>query len=129
MGSDTETDIEGKWKIILSVSAGKANASFEESYLMIKGNSFERHTPDYVFERTFTIDSIHKPHHINLLITNEPDKGKIFLGIYKIEGDSLFIAHSLPGFPRPVSFESTLGNKQIFSLSVKRKRLIKIKQV
>ena len=72
-----------------------------------------------MFTRTIAVDSSKVPHHIDLHITNEPDYGKTFLGIYKIENDTLFIAHALPGKPRPEVFESTTENQQILSVSHK----------
>lgn|GEM_PF-2120558 len=112
-------NINGKWILTKSVSAGVEGASPEGTFLLIEDDLFERHTPSYVFQRKITLNDSILPHWIDLLIVNEPDKGKTFLGIYKREGDTLFIAHTLPNMPRPVSFESTSENKQILSVSVK----------
>jgi uncharacterized protein (TIGR03067 family) len=113
--------INGKWRLTRSVAAGVEGASPEGTFLVIKDNLFERHTPEYVFERQIDVNKDTSPAKIDLHITNEPDKGKIFLGIYKLEGDTLFIAHSLPGNPRPTQFESTAENKQILSVSVRER--------
>ena len=115
----TDQALNGKWQVDLSVAGGVAGATPVGTYLLIEGGYFERNTPDYVFTRTLTINNDTLPHQVDLHITNEPGIGKIFLGIYKIEGDTLYIAHSLPGRPRPVIFESTPENQQILSVSTK----------
>lgn len=116
---ETTHSLNGKWKLIRAVSAGTEGASPKGTYLVIKDTVFERHTPEYVFERKITVNTTTTPFQMDLYITNEPDKGKTFLGIYKLEGDTLYIAHALPGSPRPVNFESTLENKQILSITLK----------
>lgn len=115
-----KTNLDGQWHLTRSVAAGKEGASPGGTFILIKGDVVERHTPDHVFERIMLLDPSVQPHHIDLHITNEPNKGEVFLGIYKIEGDILTIAHSLPGRPRPTTFESTEENEQILSISQKQ---------
>ena len=115
----TDIALDGKWKVTLSVAAGEEGATPAGTYLLIEGSYFERNTPAHVFTRSLTINKDTLPHQIDLHITNEPDLGKTFLGIYKIEGNTLLIAHALPGRPRPVGFESTPENEQILSVSTK----------
>jgi uncharacterized protein (TIGR03067 family) len=115
-----DTALNGTWRIVKSVASGVEGATPEGSYLLIRGEVFERHTPSYVFTRTISINAERTPHEIDLLITNEPDKGKVFLGIYSIEGDTLTLAHALPGRPRPTGFASTPDNQQILSVSVRQ---------
>ena len=103
----------------MSVAAGIEGATPVGTYLRIADDYFERNTPAYVFTRTIDVNTDTVPHHIDLHITNEPDLGKTFLGIYKLEGNTLSLAHALPGKPRPVSFESTQENQQILSVSEK----------
>lgn len=111
--------LDGKWNLVRSVASGKEGASPEGSFLKIQGDLFERHTPNHVFTRKLKLDTTKNPMEIDLLITNEPDLGKTFLGILECDDDILTIAHSLPGFPRPTSFESTPENQQILSISKK----------
>lgn len=115
-----QINIDGKWLLTRSVSAGKEGASPDGKFLLIEGTLFERHTPNYIFERQLMLNTSVFPYQIDLHITNEPDKGKTFLGIYKVEGDVLTIAHALPGKPRPTTFESTEENEQILSISTKQ---------
>ena len=115
----TDNELNGKWQVIKSVAAGIEGATPEGTYLKIEADYFERQTPNYVFTRTIDINKESVPYQINLHITNEPDLGTIFLGIYKLEGNTLYIAHALPGRSRPVSFESTTENHQILSVSTK----------
>ena len=105
--------------LIKSASAGKEGASPKGTYLLINENKFERHTPNHIYERIISVNKKTQPSQMDLHIINEPDKGKTFLGIFIIEGDTLTIAHSLPGKSRPVEFESTKENEQILSISVK----------
>ena len=116
----TDHELEGTWDVVLSVAAGEEGATPAGTYLKIEGDYFERNTPNHIFTRTIVVNKDTTPYEIDLHITNEPDKGKTFLGIYKVEGNTLSIAHALPGNPRPSQFESTAANKQILSVSKKQ---------
>ncbi len=96
--------LNGKWNIIKAISSGIEGATPKGTYLYIQENLFERHTPKYIFTREMELNRTTNPFQIDLHITNEPELGKTFLGIFKLEGDILTIAHSLPNFPRPTSF-------------------------
>ncbi len=120
LAMDSHHALNGRWVLTRAVSAGEEGASPKGTFLVIQGDEFERHTPTYVFNRKIKINDAVVPHQIDLLITNEPDKGQTFLGIYKIEGNTLMLAHALPSNPRPTDFESTQENKQILSISVKQ---------
>ena len=74
----------------------------------------------HVFKIEIVVSNNIFPHEIDLHITNEPEKGKTFLSIYKIEGDTLFICHALPGATRPTEFSSRQENKHILSVSKRR---------
>ena len=113
--------LEGRWRIVKAVSGGVEGATPEGTYLFIQGDVFERQTPDYTYKRRITLNTNRHPFQIDLHITNEPHKGSTFLGLFKLEADTLYIAHSLPNHPRPVDFESTQENKQILSISVRQK--------
>jgi len=115
-----QEELNGKWMLTSAVSAGEDGASPEGTFLIIQGDDFERHTPAHVFKRKIKVDTTVDPHQIDLAITNEPDLGKTFLGIYRVEGDTLFLAHALPGRPRPTNFISTVENQQVLSISVKQ---------
>ena len=62
------------------------------------------------------IDATKKPRTIDTEITSGENKGKIVLGIYEIEGDTLRICAALPGKGRPKAFSAPAGSG--FALTV-----------
>lgn len=60
-------------------------------------------------ETPITIDPSRKPKWIEFLKLDGPDKGKLMLGIYELDGDTLKISMTKPGTERPVDFTTKLG--------------------
>lgn len=117
-GKDAKSELEllqGKWKCI---DAEYNGATLNNRYpLAIKGSEFK-----WVFlidgiDGKLTLDHTKKPKAIDFKITGESDhpgpshKGKTLLGIYKIEGDKLFVYYHHK--TRPTEFETRTGNHVI----------------
>ena len=68
-------------------------------------------------EGTFQLDLTQKPFKLDALRTKGPQKGKKYLGIYALEGDTLKWCVSTPGNERPTEF-ATKDNQ--FLLILKR---------
>src|SRR5258708_4917779 len=57
------------------------------------------------------IDSEKRPKEIDLTAVDDEAPEKVFLGIYKLDGDKLTIRRSQPGEARPKDFEAAEGDK------------------
>ena len=110
--------IEGKWSIMEARQAGIL-ARQGETIIEIEGENFRRITSKQIYERKMTLNASSSPKTIDLLITNEPGRGELMLGIYEISGDKLSICHSQPGRPRPQVFSSNRENGHVLSISQK----------
>ena len=70
---------------------------------------------------TFKLNEDETPKHIDMKIAKGPDSGKLALGIYRLDGDSLRICWAAPGQPRPTAF-TTMNEMGVACLSLHRLR-------
>ncbi|SRR5258706_3422569 len=66
---------------------------------------------EILFDSTYSVDSTRNPNQINMVGTEGALTGKEAQGIYSVQGDTLHICYTMPGEPRPASFESAPGSK------------------
>jgi uncharacterized protein (TIGR03067 family) len=59
---------------------------------------------------SFHIDPTRSPKHVTDTIPSGPDKGKVILGIYRLEGDNLTTCVAPLGHDRPVRFVAASGS-------------------
>jgi uncharacterized protein (TIGR03067 family) len=59
---------------------------------------------------SFEIDPTRSPKHVTDTIPSGPDRGKVILGIYRLEGDTLTTCVSPLGHDRPVRFNADTGS-------------------
>ena len=115
----TEPNIlDGKWQIIKALEGGR-EVMQGDAHLHIEGDHFKRVTSEHIYERRMILDWQSSPKTIDLHILNNPQKGKILEGIFKLEEDTLSICHAMPGHPRPDVFTSSLENGNVLSISKK----------
>ena len=110
--------LSGEWNIQQAVESGRATPPGKVR-LVIRGHHFARVTAEHTFERWIEVDDTVLPHTIDLHITNEPQQGQLFKGIYQLDGDTLTICHALPGESRPSEFSSTVENRHVLSISTR----------
>src|SRR5262249_29042163 len=56
------------------------------------------------------------PRSINAMVTKGKDKGKVMLGIYALEGDTLKLCLDVEGEERPKEFKSAPGSKRLLAV-------------
>jgi uncharacterized protein (TIGR03067 family) len=61
---------------------------------------------------TFRFNSGTQPSQIDVFLDDK--KTRLFRGIYAFQGDTLLFCQTLVNEPRPKSFESRTGEKQLF---------------
>jgi uncharacterized protein (TIGR03067 family) len=110
---DTKKDadqLQGTWDVVsLEVGGQKAPADGLERFrLTIKGDKMSHKAADdgQTEETTFVLDPTKKPKTIDMTLKKGGDAGKIILGIYAIEGDTLKLCMNQPSLERPKDFAS-----------------------
>lgn len=85
--------------------------------LLIAGNrfSFEFHEGD-IYMGTLFLDDEMEPKQIDMLIEEGPDKGKIALCIYRIEGDVMRFCPTKPGTDRRLQHFPSVEDERYLSL-------------
>jgi uncharacterized protein (TIGR03067 family) len=103
--------LDGKWRVVKLADANKeSEVKDQEVYFVFKGTEVTLTSPDK--EKTETlritaIDTTTDPKCIDLLEKRAGRPDRTLEGVYKIDGDTLRLAFSVPkdGKNRPTSFE------------------------
>lgn len=66
-----------------------------------------------LFDSTYKLDGGQKPKQIDMIGTEEENRGKTAQGIYALDGDTLTICYTMPGGERPKEFESKPASKAL----------------
>lgn len=101
--------LQGVWQAVSAEIEG--NPAPEEKLkalkLTFKGNKASHPGPDGKAEEVMIkLDASKKPKTIDVSPTDGNDKGKILVGIYSIEGDTLKICGAKAGSDRPTEFKA-----------------------
>jgi uncharacterized protein (TIGR03067 family) len=118
--------LQGTWHLVSGVRDGKkfTDEEVKNSKLIVKGNRFRIPKSDVGTsqEGTFTIDPSKKPKETDSTSDSGPDKGKIWKGIYTLEGDIHKVCFAPPGKERPKTFSSKAGSGIILQVWKREKK-------
>jgi uncharacterized protein (TIGR03067 family) len=124
--ADDKTDIaketkkfQGTWTIESSVTGGQEIPRDQlKGFLVIYEG--DRHTLKYdgkVFQvGTQKIDPSKSPKTIDVTMTEGPEKGKVLLGIYEFDGDTMKACFDPTGKNRPTVFKSEAGSQNFLNV-------------
>ena len=103
--------LEGVW---LPSAAELAENPFEEATLksmklVIEGDKYTVTVGKAIDKGTVKIDPAAKPKTMDIMGDDGPNKGKTFLCIYEIDGDTLRVCYDLTGKMRPTEFKTKKG--------------------
>ncbi|MGE3805096.1 MAG: TIGR03067 domain-containing protein [Gemmataceae bacterium] len=70
---------------------------------------------------TVKLDPVAKPKAMDITGTEGPNRGRKYLAIYELDGDTLKICYDLSGKARPNEFKSTAGS-QLFLVTYQREK-------
>ncbi len=118
---DLET-FAGQWKAASVERDGKKAPDEElaDVFVTHEGNKVTVRKGDkVVVQGTIELDPTKNPRTLDFTSTAEQDKGKIYPGIYKFEGDSYRLCLAAPEKKRPTEFSSKLGALIVAGLVVK----------
>ena len=105
--------LQGTWTLTSAVMAGKPfpEQLVKTMSLTMKDGRYTVMVGQGKDEGTAKHDAGKTPKTMDITGTDGPNKGKTFLAIYKIAGDSLTICYDLSGKAYPTEFKSTAENK------------------
>ena len=109
--------LQGTWRPKSGEMAGKAMAT--EGLKSIKLVIADDKYTVGIDRGTIKIDATRKPSTMDIIGVEGPNKGKTFLAIYEVTGDTLKICYDLAGKTRPTEFKTTTGTMQ-FMLTYER---------
>ncbi len=124
MSADKDGEaMQGIW---LPESAELAGKEFPEQLrktmkLEIKEDTYTVTVGPNVDKGTVKLKSSAKPKEIDIVGGEGPNKGKTFLAIYELDGDTLKICYDLGGKNRPTEFK-TKENSALFLVTYKREK-------
>lgn len=85
------------------------DATLKSMKLVIEGDNYTVTVGKSVDKGGTKIDPAAKPKTMDILGADGPNKGKIFLAIYELNGDTLRICYDLTGKARPTEFKTQKG--------------------
>jgi len=105
--------LQGTWRLT-SVEVNKEAIPLENlkegnvvvvGTLVVKGDSYAFHLGNNRLEIIFKVDPAKRPRAIDLTVSEGPQKGQTYHGIYKLESDTYTICRNVePGKERPTEF-------------------------
>jgi uncharacterized protein (TIGR03067 family) len=122
--ADKDADaLQGTW---LPSTAELAGKPFPEDVrksmkLVVKNDEYTVTVGKTTDQGTVKLDPSAKPKEIDIIGTDGPNKGKKFLAIYEIDGDTLRVCYDLSGKNRPTEFK-TKEDTQLFLVTYKREK-------
>jgi uncharacterized protein (TIGR03067 family) len=118
--------LQGTWMLVSGARDGKkfTDEEIKQSRLIIKGNRFSIPKSDVGTgqEGTFTIDPGKTPKQMDATTGSGPDKGKTWLGIYELEGETYKVCFAPPGKDRPKEFSSKPGSGRLLQVWEREKK-------
>jgi uncharacterized protein (TIGR03067 family) len=133
LGADAPADavkkdmmlLEGEWSMVSGERDGQKLP--EELVKTGKRSSKDGETSvtlnDMVIMKAkFTVDPSKKPKEIDYTITDGAEKGKMRLGIYEIDGDTVKFCFGAPGDKRPTDFTAKEGSDRTLSVWKRNKK-------
>jgi uncharacterized protein (TIGR03067 family) len=121
-----QAKLSGTWKAVAVKESGQTRETLDH-HLIFTGDEFSlKRGDDTVIKGKFRIDPSKKPKEIDMEIVDSHKgsiKGKISLGIYGLDGDTLRWCSNEPGSTeRPKEFSSGSGTKYLLVTFEREKR-------
>jgi len=115
--------IDGTWLPVEAELGGRRfpGESLKTMQLILADGKYTAKVGDVTDKGTFKLDPAARPQAIDVTGAEGPNKGKTFLAIYELTGDSLRICYDLEGKSRPTEFK-TQRNTERFLVTYKREK-------
>jgi uncharacterized protein (TIGR03067 family) len=116
-GEDALKPLQGTWTATTAESDGKAADAVVRHRLFFTGDRFQIWSKDgkLVYAGSVRVNPSAKPASVDFKQTQGALKGKMWKGIYVLDGDTLKICDNAPNLkaPRPAAFEAKRGSGYI----------------
>ena len=89
--------------------------------LVVKDDKYTVTVGKEADQGTVKLNPSAKPKEMDITGTDGPNKGKTFLAIYELDGDTLRVCYDLSGKARPTEFK-TKADTQLFLVTYKREK-------
>jgi uncharacterized protein (TIGR03067 family) len=112
----------GAWSCVAATINGKplSETTVKKLHLTMTDTRYKTERGDEVlFDSTYRLDTTKAPVHISMVGTEGDLIGKEARGIIAVEGNMLKICYTMPGKPRPSTFESP-ANSEAYLIIWKR---------
>jgi len=115
--------IDGTWLPVEAELGGQKfpDAVLKTLKLTMGDGKYTVMVGEQIDKGTIKLEPTTKPKAIDITGTEGPNKGKTFLAIYELTGDTLRICYDLTGKKRPTEFK-TVKDTQQFLVSYKREK-------
>ena len=115
--------LQGVWLPSTAELAGKMfpDEVRKSIKLVIKDDKYTTTVGEAVDQGTVKLNPSAKPKEMDVTGTDGPNKGKTFLAIYELDGDTLRICYDLSGKNYPTEFKTKEGT-QLFLVAYKREK-------
>jgi uncharacterized protein (TIGR03067 family) len=107
------SSVEGSWRCESAIVNGKSlpQEVVQQLHLSLTKDRYKTEKGSQVlFDSSYAIDQSKSPAQINMIGTEGDLKGKQAEGIFSLKENTLTICYTMPGSPRPKSFESSPGS-------------------
>lgn len=104
--------LQGTWTFESVEAGGKKSPgdAFKGMTVVFEADKYSVKMGDKVVEAaTMTLDPSKSPKTLDSKVTDGPNKGKVYLGIYEISGDALKVCFDPEGKKRPTEFNGDSG--------------------
>jgi uncharacterized protein (TIGR03067 family) len=118
-----EEAIQGTWLPSTAELGGKPfpDELRKSIKLVIKDDKYTVTVGKAMDQGTAKLKPSAKPKEMDITGTEGPNKGKTFLAIYELEGDTLKICYDLGGKNRPTEFKTKEGTQQFLAIYKREK--------
>ena len=116
---------QGTWVLVSAERDGKKQAEGKGIKLQIMGNKYsltQESSAVIGHKGTFSLDPAKNPKATDVTVTEGPDKGKTFLGIYELSSDDYKVCFAPAGKDRPTEFSSKPGSGNILQVWKREKK-------
>jgi uncharacterized protein (TIGR03067 family) len=122
-GKDGDPAIQGTWLASTGELGGKKypDEVLKTLKLVIKDDKYTVTVGGKPDKGTLKVDPSAQPKAIDINGTEGPNKGKTFLAIYELTGDTLRICYDLNGKARPAEFQ-TKPDTKLFLVTYQREK-------
>ena len=109
---DESAKFNGTWVLVRAEMSGieMPKNVLGKSSMTINGSKHTVHLPDETYEGTHRYDPTPDPKAYDTTVTTGTRKGEKQQGIYRMDGDELYMCLASSGFPRPKDFKAGEGS-------------------